>query len=231
MVRITRVHTGTGDDGTTGLVDGSRRSKADLRMEAVGTCDEVNVALGLVRAASDALPSQHADGGNRANVARINAVVTAALDRVQSELFDLGAELATTPGQVPEGMAVLSDAHADLLLSEMDGMLKELAPLTSFVLPGGSDLVARVHQARVVTRRLERLAVRLRNEEDEGVRPTVLVYLNRLSDWCFVLGRWCAHRLGEDEVLWLPLAHRGPEDGIGGMLARHREHDSDVEGL
>ena len=116
MVRITRVHTGTGDDGTTGLVDGSRRSKADLRMEAVGTCDEVNVALGLVRAASDALPSQHADGGNRANVARINAVVTAALDRVQSELFDLGAELATTPGQVPEGMAVLSDAHADLSL-------------------------------------------------------------------------------------------------------------------
>jgi cob(I)alamin adenosyltransferase len=155
MVRITKVHTGTGDDGTTGLVDGSRRSKADLRLEAVGGCDEVNVALGLVRAAVDGLPSQHADGGSRSNVVRVGAVVTAALDRIQSEVFDLGAELATPPGKVPEGMAVLEARHADVLLDEMDEMLEELAPLSSFVLPGGSDLVARLHLARVLTRRLE----------------------------------------------------------------------------
>jgi len=231
MVRITKVHTGTGDDGTTGLVDGSRRSKADLRLEAVGGCDEVNVALGLVRAAVDGLPSKHADGGSRSNVVRVGAVVTAALDRIQSEVFDLGAELATPPGKVPEGMAVLEARHADVLLDEMDEMLEELAPLSSFVLPGGSDLVARLHLARVLTRRLERTVVELRDSEVNGARPVVLVYINRLSDWCFVLGRWCSHRLGEAEVVWRPLAQRGTEDGVSGMLRRQRDHDTDVEGL
>lgn len=231
MVRITKVHTGTGDDGTTGLVDGSRRSKADLRLEAVGGCDEVNVAFGLVRAAVDGLPSQHSDGGSRANVVRVVAVVTAALDRIQSEVFDLGAELATPPGKVPDGMALLNEGHADVLLEEMDEMLEELDPLSSFVLPGGSDLVARLHQARVLTRRLERTVVQLRDSEVNGARSVVLVYINRLSDWCFVLGRWCSHRLGEDEVVWRPLAQRGTEDGVSSMLRRQRDHDTDVEGL
>ncbi len=229
MVRITKVHTGTGDDGTTGLVDGSRRSKADLRLEAVGGCDEVNVAFGLVRAAVDGLPSQHVDGGSRANVVRVGAVVTAALDRIQSEVFDLGAELATPPGKVPEGMAVLEARHADVLLEEMDEMLEELAPLSSFVLPGGSDLVARLHHARVLTRRLERTVVQ-RDSEMNGARPEVLVYINRLSDWCFVLGRWCSHRLGEAEVAWPPCP-TWFGDGVSGMLRRQRDHDTDVEGL
>ncbi|MEC7412314.1 MAG: ATP:cob(I)alamin adenosyltransferase, partial [Candidatus Thermoplasmatota archaeon] len=107
MVRITRVHTGTGDDGTTGLVDGSRRSKADLRLEAVGLCDEVNAALGAVRAATLSLDGSHEDGGPRSNVRRIGQVVLVALDRLQSEVFDLGAEVATPPGGLPAGMKVL----------------------------------------------------------------------------------------------------------------------------
>lgn len=229
MVRITRVHTGTGDDGTTGLVDGSRRSKADLRLEAVGLCDEVNAALGAVRAATLSLDGWHEDGGPRSNVRRTGQVVLAALDRLQSEVFDLGAEVATPPGGLPEGMKVLGQEHADLLLEEMDEMLVELPPLTSFILPGGSTLLANFHLARVMVRRLERVMVSLREAEgDDAVRNLALVYVNRLSDWCFVMGRWCALRLGEDEVLWKPLGHRGPEDGIGGMLRLQRQHDDDV---
>ena len=228
MVRITRVHTGTGDDGTTGLVDGSRRSKGDIRLEAVGLCDEVNASFGMIRAATQDLNAQHDDGGPRSNVRRTGLVVLAALDRLQSEVFDLGAEVATPPGGLPEGMQVLGQEHADLLLEEMDEMLVELPPLTSFILPGGSHLLAAFHVARVTVRRLERTMVALREAETDGVRDLALVYVNRLSDWCFVMGRWCALRLGEDEVLWKPLGRRGPEDGIGGMLRLQRQHDDDV---
>ena len=228
MVRITRVHTGTGDDGTTGLVDGSRRSKGDIRLEAVGLCDEVNASFGMIRATTLDLNAQHDDGGPRSNVRRTGLVVLAALDRLQSEVFDLGAEVATPPGGLPEGMQVLGQEHADLLLEEMDEMLVELPPLTSFILPGGSHLLAAFHVARVTVRRLERTMVALREAETDGVRDLALVYVNRLSDWCFVMGRWCALRLGEDEVLWKPLGRRGPEDGIGGMLRLQRQHDDDV---
>ena len=232
MVRITRVHTGTGDDGTTGLVDGSRRSKGDLRLEAVGLCDEVNAAFGTVRAATLSLDGWHDDGGPRSNVHRTGQVVLAALDRLQSEVFDLGAEVATPPGGLPEGMMVLGQEHADLLIEEMDEMLEELPPLTSFILPGGSSLIASFHQVRVTVRRLERTLVALRESEGEpAVRSLVLVYVNRLSDWCFVMGRWCALRLGEDEVLWKPLGRRGSEDGISGMLRLQRQHDDDVAGV
>ena len=132
-------------------------------------------------------------------------MVIAALDRLQSEVFDLGAEVATPPGGLPEGMMVLGQEHADLLIEEMDEMLEELPPLTSFILPGGSSLLASFHQVRVTVRRLERTLVALRESEGEpAVRSLVLVYVNRLSDWCFVMGRWCALRLGEDEVLWKP---------------------------
>lgn len=155
-------------------------------------------------------------------------MVLAALDRLQSEVFDLGAEVATPPGGLPEGMQVLGQEHADLLLEEMDEMLVELPPLTSFILPGGSHLLAAFHVARVTVRRLERTMVALREAETDGVRDLALVYVNRLSDWCFVMGRWCALRLGEDEVLWKPLGRRGPEDGIGGMLRLQRQHDDDV---
>ena len=184
MVRITRVHTGTGDDGTTGLVDGSRRSKGDLRLEAVGLCDEVNAAFGSVRAATLSLDGWHDDGGPRSNVRRTGQVVIAALDRLQSEVFDLGAEVATPPGGLPEGMMVLGQEHADLLIEEMDEMLEELPPLTSFILPGGSSLLASFHQVRVTVRRLQRTLVALRESDGEpAVRSLVLVYVNRLSDW------------------------------------------------
>ena len=106
MVRITRVYTGTGDEGTTSLVDGSRRSKADLRLEAVGTCDELNALFGLCLMEVQRLPG-HEDGGSRSTVSRVQNIVTQVLPRIQNELFDLGAELACIPSQLPEGMAAV----------------------------------------------------------------------------------------------------------------------------
>ena len=117
MVRITRVYTGTGDEGNTSLVDGSRRSKADPRLEAVGTCDELNALFGMCLMEIQRLPS-HEDGGSRSTVQRVQSIVTQVLPRVQNELFDLGAELACPPEQLPEGMAVLSDKQADVLVKK-----------------------------------------------------------------------------------------------------------------
>ncbi|MBT5025195.1 MAG: cob(I)yrinic acid a,c-diamide adenosyltransferase, partial [Euryarchaeota archaeon] len=201
MVRITRVYTGTGDEGNTSLVDGSRRSKADPRLEAVGTCDELNALFGMCLMEIQRLPS-HEDGGSRSTVQRVQSIVTQVLPRVQNELFDLGAELACPPEQLPEGMAVLSDKQADVLVEEMDAWLEQLEPLTSFILPSGNGPEAVMHLTRTVTRRLERTVLRLSEAEGEGsVRPLVLVYINRLSDWLFVLGRWVCLGLGNDESL------------------------------
>jgi len=136
MVRITRVYTGTGDKGETSLVDGSRRSKADPRLEAVGTCDELNALLGMCLMEIERLP-QHDDGGNRSTAKRVQVIANQALPRIQNELFDLGAELACPPSQLPEGMAVLNEVQASVLLDEMDAWLEQLEPLTSFILPSG----------------------------------------------------------------------------------------------
>jgi len=211
MVRINRVYTGGGDTGETSLVDGSRRSKADPRFEVVGTCDELNAVFGLVAMEANRMPD-HEDGGNRATVQRVQTILSMVLTRVQNELFDLGAELACDPSKLPEYMVLISEEQSNVLVDEMDAWLEHLEPLTSFILPAGHGPEAMLHLARTVARRLERSVLRLKETEgDASVRPIVQVYLNRLSDWLFVLGRWVTSGLGHDETLWQPLGKRGPE--------------------
>jgi cob(I)alamin adenosyltransferase len=231
MVRITRVYTGTGDEGETSLVDGSRRSKADPRLEAVGTCDELNALLGMCLMEIERLP-KHDDGGNRSTVQRVQSITNQALPRIQNELFDLGAELACPPSKLPEGMVVLNDNQASVLVDEMDAWLEQLEPLTSFILPSGQGPEAVIHLTRTVTRRLERTVLRLAESEgSDAVRPLVLVYLNRLSDWFFVFGRWVCLSLGNDESLWMPLGRRGPESGVGASIRKLTQSDLEFDQL
>ncbi|MFB1005626.1 MAG: cob(I)yrinic acid a,c-diamide adenosyltransferase [Candidatus Poseidoniaceae archaeon] len=231
MVRINRVYTGGGDEGQTSLVDGSRRSKADPRFEVVGTCDELNSIFGLVAMEANRLP-KHEDGGHRATVQRVQTILSMVLTRVQNELFDLGAELACVPTELPEYMVLISEQQSAVLVSEMDAWLEHVEPLTSFILPAGHGPEAMLHLARTVTRRLERSVIRLKEHEGEGsVRPNVQVYLNRLSDWLFVLGRWVTAGLGHDETLWLPLGKRGPETGVAERIRRLYASDEDFEAL
>lgn len=231
MVRITRVYTGTGDEGETSLVDGSRRSKADPRIEAVGTCDELNALFGMLHMEVKRLP-QHDDGGQRSTVQRIQTVVGQAVPRIQSELFDLGAELACPPSTLPEYMVLLSEKQSDALLSEMDAWLEQLEPLTSFILPSGKGPEATIHLARTVARRLERCVLRLAEQEGgDSIRPLVMVYLNRLSDWLFVFGRWMCASLGMEESLWIPLGKRGPEDGVAGLIRKFKQNDDAINDL
>ena len=231
MVRINRVYTGGGDEGQTSLVDGSRRSKADLRFEVVGTCDELNSVFGLVAMEANRLP-KHEDGGDRATVQRVQTILSMVLTRIQNELFDLGAELACVPTELPEYMVLISEQQSDVLVSEMDAWLEHLEPLTSFILPAGHGPEAMLHLARTVARRLERSVIRLKEHEGEGsVRPNGQVYLNRLSDWLFVLGRWVTAGLGHDETLWQPLGKRGPEKGVAERIRRLHASDEDFEAL
>ena len=231
MVRINRVYTGGGDEGQTSLVDGSRRSKADLRFEVVGTCDELNSVFGLVAMEANRLP-KHEDGGDRATVQRVQTILSMVLTRIQNELFDLGAELACVPTELPEYMVLISEQQSDVLVSEMDAWLEHLEPLTSFILPAGHGPEAMLHLARTVARRLELSVIRLKEHEGEGsVRPNVQVYLNRLSDWLFVLGRWVTAGLGHDETLWQPLGKRGPEKGVAERIRRLHASDEDFEAL
>ena len=183
-----KVYTKTGDDGTTGLFGGGRVSKDDLRVEAYGTVDELNAALGLARAAN---PGDEAMDG--------------LLDRLQEALFVLGADLATPFKEKGDGPHVMRMAQgaAEALEAIIDACEEDLAPLTNFVLPGGGAQAAQLHFARTVCRRAERRAVSLMGT---GVRlnPEVVIYLNRLSDLLFVLGRWSNHRAGQTEILWKP---------------------------
>lgn len=214
MVRITKVHTGGGDSGETSLVDGSRVPKSDARIEVVGTCDEVNALLGLVLMESNRLSDTHSDGGNRVTTRRVKDVCNSAIGRLQSELFDLGAELACPPDQIPEYMQLIDQEDSDRLCEEMDAWNEELQPLESFILPSGSGPIASMHLARTVIRRLERSMVAMK----DGIRPLSLQYVNRLSDWVFVLTRWVSSRLGEEESLWIPKGKR--EAGTAGMTRR-----------
>ena len=214
MVRITEVHTGGGDSGETSLVDGSRVPKSDARIEVVGTCDEVNALLGLVLMESNRLSDTHSDGGNRVTTRRVKDVCNSAIGRLQSELFDLGAELACPPDQIPEYMQLIDQEDSDRLCEEMDAWNEELQPLESFILPSGSGPIASMHLARTVIRRLERSMVAMK----DGIRPISLQYVNRLSDWVFILTRWVSFRLGEDESLWIPKGKR--ESGTAGMTRR-----------
>lgn len=184
MVKLNQIYTRTGDDGTTGLVTGPRVPKSGARVAAIGDVDEANSLIG---------------------VARLNTAgeEDAMLGRIQNDLFDLGADLAT-PGEI-EGALRVVDAQVARLEAEIDRMNGEMPPLTSFILPGGRPAAARVFLARAVVRRAERLAVGLAREEP--VSAAVLRYLNRLSDHLFVLGRHL-NMGGGSEVLWVPGATR-----------------------
>ena len=195
MVRITKVHTGGGDGGKTALVDGTRVGKEHPRVAIYGTIDEANSAIGIVRMEL-----------GRASFPMVETCDYAdkLLGRIQQELFDVGAECACPPGGVPEQMTIIGSDAGERLVSEMDSMLEDLEPLSSFILPTGSPAVANLHMARTIVRRAEREACALREE----VRPEVISYLNRLSDHCFVLGRWITAQTGGQETLWTPLGKR-----------------------
>ena len=204
MVQINRVHTGSGDSGETSLVDGSRVLKSHPRLMVVGLCDELNTSLGLVIMESNRLSEIAHDGGPRPTVRRVKAVLSASMSRVQQELFDLGAELACPLDAIPEYMELIDENDSDMLLEELDAWNQKLTPLKSFIMPTGSPPVALVHHSRTMARRLERHMVGLGDE----IRPIALQYVNRLSDWLFVLARWITHCLGESEVLWVPKGQR-----------------------
>lgn len=194
MVRITKVHTGGGDGGETSLVDGTRVGKEHQRVAIYGTIDEANSALGIVRMeiSRSSMPMEVCDYADKL------------LGIIQQELFDVGAECACPPGGIPEQMSIIGTESGERLVAEMDSMLEDLQPLSSFILPTGSPSVASLHMARTIVRRAEREACALRDE----VRPEVISYLNRLSDHCFVLGRWISAKIGEEETLWTPMGKR-----------------------
>lgn len=184
MVKLTRIYTGGGDAGETSLGGGARVSKHDRRVEAYGTVDEANAAIGVARSET---------GG----------AADAMLARIQNDLFDLGADLCR-PGSLEEGLRI-AQSQIDRLEGEIDAMNARLRPLDSFVLPGGSRAAAALHLARTTVRRAERLIAAL--AAAEPVNPLALTYANRLSDHLFVLAR----HLNEDgavDVLWLPGANR-----------------------
>lgn len=189
-ISITRVYTRTGDAGETALVGGARVSKDSPRIEAYGTLDELNAVVGLARTFN----AERLDGGDHHR--RLDEV----LRRIQDELFDLGSELATPPDAAYEGMFRVGEAEVTRLERLMDECQKDLEPLRSFVLPGGGRINAFLHQARTVCRRAERDILRLSRVEPIG--PWPLAYVNRLGDLLFVLSRWVARHLGEQEYLW-----------------------------
>lgn len=194
MVRLNKIYTRTGDDGDTGLVDGSRRPKHDLLFEAVGDVDEANSLLGMARLCA----SGESD---------------AMLGRIQHDLFDLGADLATPvsktlplAGEGQDGGALrIVASQITRLENEIDQINAHLSPLHSFVLPGGSELSARLHVARTVVRRAERVVCAL--AQKEKINDQAVKYLNRLSDFLFVLAR-AANGNGKDDVLWKPGVNR-----------------------
>jgi len=187
MVKLNKIYTKTGDDGTTGLVRGPRRLKYDLRVNCFGAIDEANAAIGMARLSSTSMPK-----------------IDSMLSRIQNDLFDLGSDLAT-PGVDPAGTTPslrITPAQTQWLEQQIDHYNEGLAPLTSFVLPGGTALAAALHVARTVVRRAERQVVELALTE-QSVNAETMIYLNRLSDLLFVLGR-VANSNGRDDVLWKP---------------------------
>ena len=195
MVKLNKIYTRTGDDGTTGLVDGSRVSKACPLMQAIGDVDEANSAIGV------------------AVVALGDDPLAVALERIQNDLFDLGADLATPAGEgagddafAPSEMVLrIVPAQVERLEREIDAMNVHLAPLRSFILPGGSPQAAALHLARAISRRAERSAVAA--SQDVALNPAALAYVNRLSDFLFVASR-VVNQNGAGDVLWRPGATR-----------------------
>ncbi len=190
MVVLNRIYTRTGDDGTTSLGTGARRKKYDLRVEAYGTVDEVNAVLGLVRL-------------HTAGVAALDA----ALARIQNDLFDVEADLCLAEKGPGGARLTVTDAQVVWLEGEIDKLNAELEPLKSFILPGGSAASAYMHLARTVCRRAERIMVELNDKPGEGVSAAALKYVNRLSDYLFVAGRY-ANDKGRADILWAPGQNR-----------------------
>jgi cob(I)alamin adenosyltransferase len=190
LVKLNKIYTRTGDDGTTGLVDGSRLAKHTARMEAIGAVDEANSAIGM------------------AGVALAGGPFAAELERIQNDMFDLGADLATPGNDFAPSQMVLRVVPAQVFLIEnaIDALNENLAPLSSFILPGGSEAAARVHVARATVRHAERAMTAL--AAHEPVNPEALAYINRLSDYLFVLAR-AVNADGDGDVLWVPGASRG----------------------
>ena len=189
MVQLTKIYTRGGDKGETSLGDGSRVAKHDLRVESYGTVDEANAVIGLVRV--EILRTPDSDD-----------TLDPALNRIQNDLFDLGADLCTPEdGRKAEGALRIISAQVDWLESEIDRINGALDPLSSFILPGGTPVAAQLHLARTVTRRAERLITALAAESP--VNPEAVKYLNRLSDLLFVMSR-AANGGGADDVLWVP---------------------------
>ncbi|MEW9805602.1 cob(I)yrinic acid a,c-diamide adenosyltransferase [Mesorhizobium sp. ZMM04-5] len=193
MVKLNKIYTRTGDSGTTGLGDGGRRLKSDPRVEAYGTVDEANACIGLARLHTLAAHPE----------------LDAMLGRVQNDLFDLGADLCTPDTGKPldyEPLRIIA-AQTARVETEIDTLNKNLKPLRSFVLPGGTPAAAALHLARTVSRRAERMMVALAQVEGEHVNPEAIRYINRVSDLLFVAGR-AVNDNGEADVLWVPGQNR-----------------------
>ena len=192
MVVLSKIYTRTGDDGTTALGSGRRVAKYDLRVECYGTLDETNAAIGLARV----------------HTGSSDPTLDAMLARIQNDLFDLGAELCY-PDQSKDarGRLSVSDAQVERLEGEIDTLNRELQPLRSFVLPGGTPAASFLHLARTVSRRGERLMVALASRPNEPVGDAALRYINRLSDFLFVAARY-ANDKGKSDVLWVPGQNR-----------------------
>jgi cob(I)alamin adenosyltransferase len=191
MVVLSKIYTRTGDDGTTALGSGRRVSKFDLRVECYGTLDETNAAIGLARLHTRSEPA-----------------LDAMLARIQNDLFDLGAELChPDESKDARGRLSVSDAQVERLESEIDALNRELQPLRSFVLPGGTPAASFLHLARTISRRAERLMVALAARPNEPVGGGALRYINRLSDFLFVAARY-ANDKGQSDVLWVPGQNR-----------------------
>ena len=193
MVKLNKIYTRTGDDGTTGLGSGERRLKSDVRIDAYGTVDEANSCIGLARLST----------------AAAHPAIDAMLGRIQNDLFDLGADLAVPDTGKPLGYEPLRVVAAQVARVEqdIDALNAGLQPLRSFVLPGGSPASAALHIARTVARRAERLMVELAQKPGEHVNPEGLKYINRVSDFLFVAAR-AVNDNGNADVLWAPAKNR-----------------------
>lgn len=190
MVVLNRIYTRTGDDGTTSLGSGDRRKKYDLRVDAYGTLDEANAVVGLVRLHTAA-----------------DEMLDKVLGRIQNDLFDVEADLCLAEKGPGGARLTITDAQVEWLEGEIDRLNAELEPLKSFILPGGSAASAYLHLARTVCRRAERIMVALRDVPGEEVSSPSLKYVNRLSDYLFVAGRF-ANAKGAGDVLWAPGQNR-----------------------
>ena len=190
MVVLNRIYTRTGDDGTTSLGSGARRKKYDLRVAAYGTLDELNAVIGLVRL--------HTAGDN---------ALDPALGRIQNDLFDVEADLCLSEKGPGGARLTVTDAQVAWIEGEIDRFNEGLAPLRSFILPGGTPVAAYMHLARTVCRRAERIMVELKDQPGETVTEASLQYVNRLSDFLFVAGRY-ANDKGALDVLWAPGQNR-----------------------